>query len=444
MSALAGVNWGFASVNDSSLVFKPTADSKDAIFSVSKDTISSVTNTRTDVTISIKEPEKMPTFFCREVKLTAAPESHGIPSGQGAGQYLAEQLRQGRRGGDGAGGAVGGMVASEAAARATGKVLCGEFEGVAIAQPSGHYNISVYTNQLVLHDTAKGHFYVVPVANVVQMFLLAVPNVEARYFVVALSTPLQVGSTQHKNMVFSFPDNQVMTEEEPWRAALTTEAEITKHLPDNANQLLKPTMSGPVFQIVASVFKAVCKVSLIGAHTEYVARSTGTCALGGCQFKSNSGSLYVLKKYLLFLHRPATVIPYETINGPVELEMFDSFASMTLQVPRKTGSGYEKMTFGTIPKNEVQLLAAYLRTRGLKVDHGQGGNDDDDDDDESDDEDYESNESDDDDDDDNDSDDSDAPKKRKEKKSKSDKKIKKEKKSKKEKKHKKDKKRERE
>lgn len=442
MSAVSGVNWGFASVEDSTLSFKQTENSKEPLFTVPKDSLGKVTNTRTDVTVSVKEPESgLPKFFCREIKLTAAPESTGIPSGQGAGQYLAKEL-QSAAGGGGVTGAAGGMVTSEDAARKTGKVLVGEFEGVTISQPNGNFNISIYTNQIVLHDTGKGHFYVIPTSNVQQLFLLAVPNVGARHFAVALAQPLQVGSTQHKNLVFSFPNQVVMTEEEPWKAALTTDADIIKHF--ESTQLLKPSMHGPVFQIVASVFKVVCKVPLIGGHNEYQACTTDTCALANCQFKSNAGSLYVLKKYMIFLHRPATVIPYETISGGIEMEIFDSYASMTFSVPRKTGTGFEKFTIGTIPKNEVQLLSAYLRTRGLKVDDGTGGADSDDDDEESEDEDYDESESgsDGDDSDDDDSDDSDAPRKKK-KKSKSDKKSKKEKKHKKDKKDKKSKKRSR-
>lgn len=92
----AGVNWGYASVNDGALSFKLNEASKDALFTVGKDSIKQVQGNRTDVTMSLKQPESgMPKFFCREIKITAAPDSQGVPSGQAAGTYFQKELQDG-------------------------------------------------------------------------------------------------------------------------------------------------------------------------------------------------------------------------------------------------------------------------------------------------------------------------------------------------------------
>lgn len=266
--------------------------------------------------------------------------------------------------------------------------------------------------------------------------MLPVPGGDAKYLVVVLAAPLRVGATVHHCIVFQIPDDSAIDPANPWKpSGIKSEADLERLFPDKEKRHVTLEMSGPVCQILASVFKTVAQVPLTGENKDFVQAESGTSAVRA-QLKGGAGWLFVLKNFMLFLHRPATMISYAGLEI-ADVTIFGATGTLTLQLQRETG-GKEKIALGAITARELTALTGYLQSKGIAMPQVQGEEDGDDEDGEED-EDFEDDSDAGDDEADSDFDDDEGGKKKKHRSEKKDKKHKKEKKDKKHKKEKKDK-----
>jgi hypothetical protein len=430
---LRGGNWGFLEVDAKSgdLKLRDPTEGAPPIVNVPKRLIGDVQSTRTEMTV-VAAPSNAEGLV--EIKFAVPKESHGFEGVADPPRALQDKL-------------VKAAGVEEAAVGDGGGAEIGTFENVQLVQPNGSFTITIHQKAIFLKDAKNGAVHRVTVSNVSRLFLLPVPNVEAHYFVIALKVPLRVGQQQHQCIVFNIADDMAIDAAEPWKpSGIKSDADVKRLFPDLGDKaLIKPEMSGSVREVLASVFKTVVQAPLTGANGDFTNGDTGTCAMAA-QLKGGTGNLFVLKNFLLFLHRPATLIPYAGLTI-VETQVFAATSTITFEMTKETGAK-EKVSIGGVKsKPDFHDLIGYLKAKG--VDTPELEDDEEDEEDDEEDSDYnEADDSDDGDDDDfADSDDegSEKPskkhrKEKKEKKSKKEKKDKKDKKDKKSKKEKKDKK----
>jgi hypothetical protein len=364
--AASGVNWGFLQVDTAkgsvSMRDPAAAPTAAPYVTIPKALIADVTNTRTDLIITATANNA---DGLREIKFTVPKDSHGFEKIADPCKHLRDQLTS----------AAGVKDAAEAPAGD----LIGVFENVALQQPSGTFTISVYMQALQLKDNKSGAVYRTAISNVARLFMLPVPLQEANFLVVVLKQPLRVGSVLHTCLVFNIPSDLAIAESNPWRpSGIKTEADLRRLFPEKEKCLIKLEMSGPVCQVLASVLKTVTQVPLTGANDDFKNAELGTCAVRA-QLKGSSGWLFALKHVLLFLHRPATLLPYAGMQI-TQAEVFATTATLTLEVPRDgAGDKNEKVMLGGIAsKPDFANLMAYLESRGVKANKPEADDDEED------------------------------------------------------------------
>jgi hypothetical protein len=486
-----GHNWGQLTIADHKVVLKSAdpADNDAAIAAVPLSDITYVTRKAGEVAITVKTPA--PSAATKHaVYLTdlrfAVPKSvagleEDIANGEDASRLLHTMVQNAHNAHHGV--AAGAAAASSGAGAAgavptLGGTLIGEFANVQLSQPAGIYDLRVTTDGVTFTDRKKlaagasGAAFAVRAADIGRMFMLPVPNADASYGVLTLKPEVvegvRVGAQALRAIVMLFANDataasavaaapkkeevdvkgdadaaaDVKTE---WVAAVD-QARLGALFPEG-KCFMQARMSGSMADAVLGVLKTVAQCPLSGANDDFKTRGTRTCALSAT-YKSTNGYLYVLKVGLVFLHRPATFIPYTAIEH-VSVEKTTQLLLTVESRPHSTAK-LEKGVFSGIALAEQGGLLEYLQGREVRVAITEAGRRPQDEDDEGEGEEEEGEEDDesfdddasDEDESDEDSDDSEASgrKKKKEKKSKKDKKSKKEKSEKKSKKDKSDKK----
>ncbi|CCW70524.1 unnamed protein product [Phytomonas sp. Hart1] len=284
------------------------------------------------------------------------------------------------------------------------EVVVAIFDDVQLSYPSGKYKIIISNYNVVLEDKKKGTTSGIlsfPITNLQQLYLCDVPTYFSRassndvdsmvqYVVLVLKKPLKVRSTTYTNLVISCPPKFVLDEDHPWRCELKTQSEINTllGLTEQANEVdypLVPSMCGRVCDIIVRTFKAISKVPAYGGinkeYTTILTQHLQSCMR--CLFHGAEGLLYIVSGGFLFLHRPATRIPYKEVTM-VNLNESNS-GSATFQITVFTAK--DRYVFSGLDKIEKDGLMQYLGNKvkvqriGMSAEEEDVDDDDDDDDD---------------------------------------------------------------
>jgi len=466
-----GINWGSVSVSDdgntldmSSLMSGDVEKGTNtSIFSVPLDNILAVAGTKSELQLQMKIPPRSTGIRMKSIKFAVPSPCVGYEQSMEAGKEMQAVVKSAV---DSAGG--GGGIAMLAAAVSAGHgATIAKLSNVTILQPNGIFNVTWTASAMILLETKRMLTTVVPSADIVRMYLLPSHNENNKeYLSIILKNPIRLGNTEVNNVVIKFDgakdvvseETPVMLEEECPTETATAFATLTSSS-GGVDVNGRKGMHGPLANIASSLSKAVFQVPLTGKNSDNVLQvhaetdSETEHYATRCSLKGSDGALYILKKSLMFLHRPATCLPYADIEQiRVNTEGIVATFAMDVFVRRSGGRTAEKFIFNGIEKRNLHAMLDYFKKAAaeykLKMDVKLIGADaeDDDDEDGGDDDDEETDESyktgDDSDYDSDDSDDSEkkSKKPKKEKKDKSDKKSKKDKSDKKSKKDKSDKK----
>ncbi|KAG5470415.1 hypothetical protein LSCM1_01659 [Leishmania martiniquensis] len=316
-----------------------------------------------------------------------------------------EQFLQ-RHGSDDHGGKLLALAAmGSGQSKPTDEVVVAIFDDVLLSYPSGKYKIVISNYNVVLEDKKKGTsggLLSFPLSDIQNLFLCDVPvyfsaaeevdtDSVPQYVVLILKSPLKIRTTTYNHVVISCPAGLVLDAEHSWRCELTTQEEInrTLHLSpakEGEEPPLVPTMSGRVSDILIRTFKAIAKVPAYGGiNKEYrsVLTSHSQSSMR-CLFHGAEGFLYIVNSGFLYLHRPATRIPFSDVVR-VELDESESGqATFQFTVFTPGAKGEERFTFSGIAREEKDGLLSYLSTKVKVVRTGNSASDDDGEDDEED------------------------------------------------------------
>jgi structure-specific recognition protein 1 len=130
---------------------------------------------------------------------------------------------------------------------------------------------------------------------VVKAFLLP-DNDNIHYsLVLGFSTPLRQGNTKYPYIIFQFKMAQNLEVE------LSPPEETLLKIHKN----LKPTYSGPAYEIIAKLFKMIIGVNIIipGNFKTTQGQSSLKCTVG-----SQVGHLFMMNKSMLFINKPVIYI----------------------------------------------------------------------------------------------------------------------------------------
>lgn len=232
--------------------------------------------------------------------------------------------------------------------QATGDAVC-VFPEVQCLTPRGRYDIKMYTTFLQLHG--KTFDYKVPYTSVLRLFLLPHKDGRQIFFVVSLDPPIKQGQTRYHFLILLFYKDDEMT----------LECGLGDELEEKYEGKLQKEMTGPEYEIVSKVFKAVTtrKITVPGSFLGH----SGTPAIG-CSYKAATGLLYPLERGFIFVHKPPVHIRFDELAAVNFARSAGSTRSFDFDVETKAGNVY---TFSNIEKDEYGKLFEFAKNKNLRM-----------------------------------------------------------------------------
>ena len=135
---------------------------------------------------------------------------------------------------------------------------------------------------------------------------------------------------------------------------------------------LKPKLEGPLYQLVARVFKVLSgkKVFTTGKF-----RSSDDRHAVNCSVKASTGQLYPLERSFVFVHKPTLVLRFEDVSN-VEFERFSGYGQgsatknfdLKVTMRGQGGDPPKEHSFTSIERNEYKPLLEFLTSeRGAGI-----------------------------------------------------------------------------
>uniref|UniRef100_A0A673KVP7 FACT complex subunit SSRP1 n=1 Tax=Sinocyclocheilus rhinocerous TaxID=307959 RepID=A0A673KVP7_9TELE len=136
--------------------------------------------------------------------------------------------------------------------QATGDAVC-VFKELQCLTPRGRYDIRIYPTFLHLHG--KTFDYKIPYTTVLRLFLLPHKDQRQMFFVISLDPPIKQGQTRYHFLILLFSKDEELS-----LALNMSEDEVEKRYEGK----LSKNMSGPLYEIVSRVMKALVNRKITG------------------------------------------------------------------------------------------------------------------------------------------------------------------------------------
>jgi structure-specific recognition protein 1 len=252
------------------------------------------------------------------------------------------------------------IIARAEIATDTGEAIA-SFPNMPFATPRGTYNVDLYRKFLRLHG--RTYAFKILYESISTLFLLPKPGGTHMYFVISLDPPVRQGEKRYHHLVLNFAKSDIIKSEEPLVLQLDKK-EIEEKFKDKS---LKKKMDGPVFEVVAKVFRALTGCKLIGAgkFSSYSSEKAIKCS-----YKANEGYLFFLEKSIFFLHKPTIYMRHEEIKS-FKFQRADHRAggSRYFDLAILLKNGEKPYVFSNINKNEYEGLVEFIQQKGLVIDN---------------------------------------------------------------------------
>ncbi|KAH8058667.1 hypothetical protein JL722_5895 [Aureococcus anophagefferens] len=242
-------------------------------------------------------------------------------------------------------------------------------EDGAFLLPRGRYAVEMYGDFFRMHGNM--YDYKINFADVERFILLPRTDDVHYAFIIALDKPIRQGQQRYGHLVWQLKKGD---------KAITvnlSEAELSERY--GAGSGLKPELAGPLYQLVARVFKVLSgkKVFTTGKF-----RSNDDRHAVNCSVKASTGQLYPLERSLVFVHKPTLVLRFEDVAS-VEFERFSGYGqgsatkNFDLKVSMRSvgGDPPKDHSFTSIERAERRPRATNAAKEALGI--GSGGDDDD-------------------------------------------------------------------
>jgi structure-specific recognition protein 1 len=225
------------------------------------------------------------------------------------------------------------------------------FQEVQCLTPRGRYDIKIYPTFLQLHG--KTFDYKIPYTTILRLFLLPHRDGRQMFFVISLDPPIKQGQTRYPFLILLFNK-----EEES-----TIQLELSEEdIQEKYEGKLAKEMSGPEYEIISRVFKALVnrKITVPGSFMG----ASGSHSIA-CSYKAATGFLYPLERGLIFVHKPPIHIRFDEVSSVnFARSTGANTRSFDFDVETKAGTVF---TFVGIEKDEYGKLYDFISQKKLRV-----------------------------------------------------------------------------
>uniref|UniRef100_A0A8C1GN28 FACT complex subunit SSRP1 n=1 Tax=Cyprinus carpio TaxID=7962 RepID=A0A8C1GN28_CYPCA len=233
--------------------------------------------------------------------------------------------------------------------QATGDAVC-IFKELQCLTPRGRYDIRIYPTFLHLHG--KTFDYKIPYTTVLRLFLLPHKDQRQMFFVISLDPPIKQGQTRYHFLILLFSKDEELS-----LALNMSEDEVEKRYEGK----LSKNMSGPLFEIVSRVMKALVnrKITVPGNFQGHSGSQCITCA-----YKASSGLLYPLERGFIYVHKPPVHLRFEEISCVNFARGTTTTRSFDFEIETKQNNQY---TFSNIEREEYGKLFDFVNAKKLNI-----------------------------------------------------------------------------
>jgi structure-specific recognition protein 1 len=224
--------------------------------------------------------------------------------------------------------------------------------------PRGKYTFQIFDTNFKLHGISYN--YNIKYTNLSKCFLLPLPDKLNLAFVLAFRNPMIQGRTHYGYMIIQFPKSQLED----------VKAELKGRQLQMVNENLKEFYQGTYYEIFATIFRLVSRVSIIIPDNFRSAQNA--CGIP-CSVKANQGTIFILKKSLIYIYKPFVIhepfvdlvkAVFHRLNSTTLNKGFD------LELKNKSGQSY---VFGDIDKTEADNLMNVLKSHRIPITTAEDG-----------------------------------------------------------------------
>jgi len=167
-----------------------------------------------------------------------------------------------------------------------------------------------------------------------------------------LHPPINQGHTRYPFLILLFNKEEETTVE-----LSLSEEDITKKYEDK----LQKEMSGPTFEVISRVMKAIVqrKITVPGTFKGHSGTQVITCS-----YRAGNGLLYPLERGLIYVHKPPVHIRFDEIASVNFARSGGSTRSFDFEIENKSGVVH---TFSSIEKEEYGRLFDFVNSKKLRI-----------------------------------------------------------------------------
>ena len=218
--------------------------------------------------------------------------------------------------------------------------------------PRGKYTFQIFDSNFKLHGISYN--YNIKYTNLAKCFLLPLPDKLTLAFILAFKKPMVQGRTNYGFMIIQFPKTQY---EE-------VKSELKGRELQMVNENLREKYQGTYYEIFATIFRLVSRVSII-IPDDF--RSTKDVCGIPCSVKANQGTLFILKKSIIYVYKPHVIHEPFTELAKVtfhRLHTGGTSKGFDLEIKNKKGLSF---VFGDVDKTEADNLMAVFKIQRIPI-----------------------------------------------------------------------------
>lgn len=228
------------------------------------------------------------------------------------------------------------------------------FENVHFVIPRGKYSLGFYARHFALRGPSYN--YSIKYKNVQRCFLLPTPDKANIWFVMSFRRPIEQGRSCYPHFLLQFPlDTKGVVE-----------SLVSKELLKEVNEKLRDRYENrTVYEAFGEIFANISGSSVILPDDSFKT-CKGTEGIA-CSVKANQGTLFLLRKSLIYLYKPSLMhIKFSNIEAVLVYRLNNSKNNRGFDLEVKTKTG-EKVMFGDIGTEDSDKIIGILKGHGIKV-----------------------------------------------------------------------------
>ncbi|KNH03692.1 FACT complex subunit SSRP1 [Perkinsela sp. CCAP 1560/4] len=262
-----------------------------------------------------------------------------------------------------------------------------------VSTPHGYFDMTITASSLIMHREKKASSteeraqtgFEIGLSNIHCTFLLPFPltnakksNFARKYFVLALTEPVIVGSTKHHYIVFAIDDDDVFTIDAPLKTCFKTSDDVVKFFNGKISPAETMTneesscvsLLGTKSELLAKIIKGITGKKILGQSSFHNATNPADTVAPyvPCINKASSGHLYLLEKSFIFLHKPVFFVNYDDVKECSMNTDSPYTKTYTIQFVFKGSEASKKnLKLTNIPHEEADVLKAWFVSKGISV-----------------------------------------------------------------------------